>query len=924
MERLLTMGLRGQFLALAVLIVVSIAAAWQLPHLYIDRGDSRLIDQTEPTWVDYLRAQSRFGREQNILIYARADDLWSEERLKELQAVTIALEKHPEITVVNDLLTATNIRDKGDFVEAGPLMTVVPRTESRLAELRNDALYSPLIRGNYISVDGLATAITLGYDHRPDDPHHELHIFQLVEEHIAPLRQTFDEVFQIGQPRLNAEIDSGLFEDLKRLTPIAMALMVTVIAIFLGSPRMIPIPLITAGVSLLWTLGFMAVAGIPLSLLTAIIPALIVVVGSVEDVHLIASYLNGLAGNDRDSRQQAIAYMAKHVGLPVLITGLTTALGFFANVISDIPLIIEFAIASAFAMIANLLVTILAIPLLLRYFGPLRSSARIATGVSQGLIARIARRIEKPTPRQAAVITATALVTAIYFGLAARDVTVNNDPLSYFGDNHAFARDAARVSTELSGSRTFSVTLNVAEANYFRSPIGLQKIAEVERALEHQGKFDQVISLATIMSLMHQEYHAGDKDFYRIPTDPDDIELYLSSLTRADLESLVTEDYRSARIAVRHNLANSMALNDQVDELHKLLPAVLGEGVAFAITGKNLMVNRAAEALIQGQISSLLLMLGMIFVLFSVMYTSWLAGILALVPNIIPIVLNYGFMGLLGIPLNPGTAMVAAIAIGVAVDDTIHLMTRFGAESKRHVDEHNAVRATVRGEVLPIVSTSIALALGFAVFAGSSFSILAQFGLLAAATMVYAACADLVLMPILLSHLRLATVWDIIALKLDRRVVLDTPLFKDLSEVAIKKVILLSDIETFVAGETVIRQGDVSTGMYVILRGSAEISIQRDDVTISIDQLGPGEVFGEIGYSGQGVRRIATVTASDSLTVARLDANSTHKGLRFYPNIAARLNQNISVILGQRLSESHLRLLASQGRHDDSYELSSD
>ena len=124
-------------------------------------------------------------------------------------------------------------------------------------------------------------------------------------------------------------------------------------------------------------------------------------------------------------------------------------------------------------------------------------------------------------------------------------------------------------------------------------------------------------------------------------------------------------------------------------------------------------------------------------------------------PNLIPIVLNFGLMGYLGVPLNPGTAMVAAIAIGVAVDDTIHLMTRFGTESKRHVDEVDAVRATVRGEAVPIVSTSIALALGFGALSLSNFSIVAQFGLLAATTMIYAAVADLLIMPILLKHLRL-------------------------------------------------------------------------------------------------------------------------------------------------------------------------
>ena len=411
------------------------------------------------------------------------------------------------------------------------------------------------------------------------------------------------------------------------------------------------------------------------------------------------------------------------------------------------------------------------------------------------------------------------------------------------------------------------------------------------------------------MSLMHQEFHAGDTTYYAIPEVAEDIDLYLSSLTRGDLEPFVTEDYTTARISVRHNVTDSVRLNAAVDELIEVMPTILGPDIDFAVTGKNLMVNRAAESLMKGQIASLILILFIIFVLFTVLYTSWLAGLLALVPNLIPIVLNFGLMGYLGVPLNPGTAMVAAIAIGVAVDDTIHLMTRFGTESKLHIDERDAVRATIRGEAVLIVSTSIALALGFGVLALSNFRIVAQFGLLASATMIYAAVADLLIMPILLRHLRLATVWGIVALQLDRQVLVNCPLFRGMSPYAVKKVVVLSNMQDYGPGEAVIQQGAVSSGMYVVLQGRANVSITRDDINLDIDEIGPGDIVGEIGFSRENVERTATITATEPMTVVRLEAESTRKGLRFYPRIAARLHQNISNILGERLRGLHQQLI---------------
>lgn len=907
-EQLLSAGTRGRLLALAILIVVSGLAAMQLPHLVVDRGDDKLIDADDPGWEALHRMQDDFGKEQTVLIYVRAKDLWTRERLLQLQAATFELEDMPGVTSVGSLFTATNIRDKGDYVAAGPLMDLVPRSADKIAEMRADAFYSPIMRRSVISSDGLATVISLSYTGDSKDSDLPLAMYRDIEQRLQPLRADFDRVFQVGTPRLNKEIDAGLFQDLRVLIPVAVLILLTTITVFLRSIRALPIPLITSAITLLWTFGFMAFAGIPLTLLTAMVPALVIVIGSTEDVHLVAAYMSSLSGDEKDSRALAIKLMAAKVGLPVLITALTTALGFAANAITPIPLIREFAIASAFAMLANLVVTVLSMPVLLNAFGPRTNPLAGADATPTGLIGVIVRIIEHLSTRYPIVIIAATVALLALFGSKITTVKINNDPLSYFQPDHPFVVDANTLHDDVAGLKVFSVTLSSEEEELFKTPAGIAKISAVEALLEATGLFDKTQSLAGIIALMHQEYHKGDTQYYRVPSSSEDVDLYLSSLMRQDIEAFVTEDYSRARIMVRHNLSDSIALNRSLDDFREVVPIVLGPDVSYALTGKNLMVNRAAESLVSGQISSLFLILAIIFVLFSFLYTSVLAGALSLVPNIIPVLLNFGLMGFLGVPLNPGTAMVAAIAIGVAVDDTIHLMTRFGAESRNHLHESDAVRATIRGEAIPIISTSIALALGFSVLSFSSFSIVAQFGLLAAATMLYALVSDLLVMPILLKHLRLATVWDIVALQLDREVLVRCPLFQGMSPYETKKVVLLSAMQDFNEGETIIEKGSHSSGMYVVLKGEAQVQFKRGELQLDIDNLRPGSVFGEIGFSGDDVERTATVIAAEPMTVVRLDAEGARKGLRFYPRIAARLHQNISNILGQRLVESHERL----------------
>ena len=907
-EKLLATGTRGRLIALALLVAISALAASQLSRLQVDRSDEKLISQQDLGWSALRRMQADFGNEQTVLIYVRAPDLWARERLLELQALSFELEDMPGVTAVGSLFNATNIRDKGDYVAAGPLMDLVPRSDDKIADLRADAFYSPLMRRSVISADGEATVISLSYAGDPEDPELPLTMYREIEQRIAPLRDNFERVFQVGSPRLNHEIDTGLFSDLRRLIPLAAAILLVTITLFLRSLRAFPVPLITATITLLWTFGFMAAVGIPLTLLTAMVPALVIVIGSTEDVHLIAAYTSSLAGADKPSRELAIRAMASKVGLPVLITALTTALGFAANAITPIPLIREFAIASAFAMLANLVVTVLCMPWLLNIFGP-RANPFAAEGARpSGVIGAIVGVIEYLSTRHPALIVISTAAVLVIFGIKISAITINNDPLSYFEAEHQFVADAQTLHEDVAGLKVFSLTLTSNDAGIFRTPAGIAKIAAAQALLDNHGIFDKTQSLADIIALMHQEYHKGDTQYYRVPSDAADVDLYLSSLTRNDIKAFVTADHSRARVIVRHNLSDSIALNRSLDEVRKNLPIVLGPDIRFALTGKNLMVNRAAESLVSGQLSSLLLILTIIFFVFSFLYTSVLAGLLSLVPNVIPVIMNFGLMGFLGVPLNPGTAMVAAIAIGVAVDDTVHLMTRFGAESRKHLHEADAVRATIRGEAIPIVSTSIALALGFSVLAMSRFSIVAQFGLLAAATMIYALLSDLLVMPILLRHLRLATVWDIVGLQLDRKVLEQSPLFQGMSPYETKKVVLLSAMQDFAPGEVIIEKGTRSSGMYVVLKGTAQVEFSKGDLHLNFGTLQPGEIFGEIGFSGVDVERTATVVAAAPITVVRLDAESTNKGLRFYPRIATRLYQNISNILGQRLRESHDRL----------------
>ncbi len=377
---------------------------------------------------------------------------------------------------------------------------------------------------------------------------------------------------------------------------------------------------------------------------------------------------------------------------------------------------------------------------------------------------------------------------------------------------------------------------------------------------------------------------------------------YLLFFHRQDLESYVSHDFRRANIVVRHNVSDSNTLNSHIRELKDVVSHIAGSQMRGHVVGENLMVNAAAESLMVAQVKSLSILLLVIFLVMSTMFTSFKGGFISLVPSLIPITLMFGIMGFLGIPLNPGTAMVAVIAVGIAIDGTIHLFSRYNELCRRSSDFAEAVQKTVQEEATPVVATSLALSLGFGILLFSNFTVVAQFGALSAATMLFAVFANLLITPIIMSWTRLVGLHQILAMSVQKAVLEKSILFQDMTHYQMRKAILISELNEFKEGELLVEQGTVGRSMYLILSGRVEVNHRSNGNHRRLAILDAGDVFGEIGYVEK-IRRTADVRALTKVEALRFDYERFKKDLKFFPFIVSKLNFNISCILGKRLAD---------------------
>jgi predicted RND superfamily exporter protein len=901
------LALNRQLITITSLVIISLLLVIGLPRLSIDTGLDSLIPANDPSRLIYERISGEFGTDNRTIIYVRDANLWTPEKLGVLEKLHRELTRLDYVSQIDDLFTLHTIRGIDNKVDSRPLMKEAPTDAETAFKIREDALSNPLIVDNFVSADGSVLAMIVSIREVRNDNDFNARVNDDLNRLIESIRPNFEEVVQVGSPRINTELKTSLAADFKLLGPLSALVLVLSILFFLRSGLAAAIPLITSVISILWTFGMMGWMGIPINILSTMLPSLIIVIGSTEDTHLIASYFESLS-MDRDSksdesrRQLATRMMLKRMGLPLLLTIMTTVLGFASNIFSSIGLIQDFAIASTFAILSNGIITLLLVPVLLYHFGPLQNRVYQPGGQQNGIAEVVSDAFnfsQSKFPRFILIMTA---ILCAFFIYAASKLHVTNDPLSYFPEHRPLIQDAKRIHQDLSGIKLFFITLDTDQEKAFQHPANIQQLAEIQEFIKKQGAFDRSISLADHLAFVNREFRQ-DKNKLTLPESRELVSQYLLFFHRNDLKSYVSHDLSRANIVVRHNINDSHTLNQYVRELEQAIPNIVSADTKVTIVSENLMVNQAAESLMLAQVKSLGILLFAIFLIMSVMYTSFKGGLIALVPAVIPIVLMFGTMGLLDIPLNPGTAMVAVIAIGIAIDGTIHLLSRYNELCRRTDNYIQAVAITVREESTPLVTASLSLAFGFGILLLSNFTVIAQFGALAAATMLFSIYANLLITPLIMTHVRLVGLHQILAISVDKQVLDNSPLFADMSNYQRRKAILISELHEFEAGEKLIEQDTSGRNMYLLLSGEVNVIRHNEDESLHLATLKPGQVFGEIGFIKETLRT-ADVQAATPVSVLRFDYNKLKKDLKLFPNIIAKLNFNISCILGERLADA--------------------
>ncbi len=893
-------------LVLTVIGLLTLAAVTQLPYLRIEITAEGMMVNDQQEMAKYARTMQTFGSENVTVVYLEDPDLFAADNLTAIRQAVRQIEQLEQVERTTSLFSVRYLRTVDGFVFTDPYLKKNPTDRDAAEQLVKASLLNPLVERNLLSKDGSVMAINIYFDAKNYARGFDEQVAAAIDLAIAPLENRLRRVFHLGDPSVRSGISRQLRADQQVILPLALLVLILTLGFTLKRMNAALIPLLTAGLSVIWILGLMAAMNIPVNVMTSIVPVLLIIVGSTEDIHLLSEYQAGIQQGLRGL--SAIEYMADNMKMAVALTFFTTSLGFLSIALSHIDLLQQFGVLTAVGLLLNFLITITLVPVCLQL---MKTSFEVKSRRDGLIFQALTRQVYTTVVRlRHWILLLVVLLMAFCFYWSTK-IQVNNNVMDYFEATAELPKQAELLHSKLSGMQAISIVVSGAEETFLQVPY-LEELRSLQEFVEESGWFDKSFSFADFVGVVHSGLDGQQPGVIYLPERNEVVREYMSLLDHSTAKAFISPDYSQARIIVRHNISSSSQLNQAVAEIEKYAGQWMDPGLTVMVTGGSYLNSQAVDYMAAGQARSLFLMLLAILLLVGFLFMDLKAGLIAVIANLFPIVVLFGVMGFFGFALDTGTAMVGAIALGICVDHTMHFMVRYQRLARSTSSESEALELVVHQESIPIIATAVALAMGFATLMFSNFPPVARFGMLSALVMLLALFSTFVVTTLLLRQTRLFTVWDLLSLRLRKEVLEKCPLFNGMRPWQVRKLVVLSQVGEFVRDEVILLQGKKSDAMQVLLEGRAEVWRTRSDgSTYQSDTYEAGDVFGVTSLVS-GKEGLADVVAvGGPVRVLMLRWHSLHGISRLFPRITSRVYENLSLIID--------RLLLNEGSHDGLY-----
>lgn len=893
---------RHQRLVLLVVLLIAAGAALLCvdlhtlkPRFKVDPSAEALLPAQDADRAMLDKVRQTFGEDDPVIVALRLEpSVFTTGSLEKIDRLTQQLKALPGVRSVLSLATAPNLSASGDDVAITSFTEQARADPTQIARFPAQLAANPLYRGTLVSADGHSTLFAISF--ADNDP--ERYAARDLSGRIRALAAKIApgaEVRITGTLPVRAATAAALAHTLAFTVPAVFVLIAVLLLAAYRSVRAAFSALLSVSIALTLSMATAVLLHIEFNLVTAIVPPLVITIGLSYTIHLLSAYFLSWEMIPQAADRERAEWVMGRIATGLSLSGATTIVGFLSLLLNPLPAIRSFAILASIGTAYVGILTLVFMPAMLNMLGARRKQQPLA----ERLFARFGVTLANFDTRWRSQIIAVALILIPINLWFASHIRTGTEFIQAFGEHSQVRQDFEAINRTFNGANLVTIYVDTHVNDALTDPVQIRPLEDLEEWLRKQPEVGSVVSYIDHLKLLNQALNQNDPAYFAVPSSAAAVKQLLVFGGGDAIQHLIDPRFRSAVITVRINVDGSIAIGDFLARLDQQL-ALLPQPLQAQTTGSSVIATHAVSAIARGHLASVLIATLVIWMLLSVMFTSLRAGFIATLPNLVPVSVYFGTLGLLHISLNPTTSLIACIVLGIAVNDTVHFLARFNADAREQGGEAGAIRSALSAVLRPITLATMALCLGFIAFTGSELRNEVQFGALAAWTLFCAWIADMTLTPALGSRLRIVTLWDMLRLDLGRSPQHTIPLLSGLSLRQARLFALMSRLEQQPAGTRIIQEGDLARDIFVVIDGNVEAVLDRHGERKVLSTLGRGAVMGEAGYFGQ--RRTASVDALSDVRLLRFDSQDLERLRVRYPVIAATIFRNLNRIQAERIA----------------------
>lgn len=753
--------LRNRFLLLLLIAVITVFFSLQWKHMRFSNTEANLLPDDHPINVEYFEFLDKFGEEGNLIVMAVKDTaVFLPENLSAWNRLSEKLNSFEEVEFViglNNLKTLQKNEDSLRF-ELTPFLPENFSKKTDLDEIQYD-LYNrmPFYEGLIYSPnkEGFRTIIYLEKDIVNTSARKDFILNDLI-----PLVEEFEEVFKIdvhtsGMPYIRTLNSQNIIDEISLFITAALLVTSLIFFFFFRSIRATIITMFTVMIGVMWCFGILGLLKYEITVLTALIPPLIIVIGVANCIFLINKYQSEIKthGNQAKSLQRVVT----KVGNATLLTNITTASGFATFMLTQSELLVEFGTVASLSILAVFILSLLIIPIVYSFM-PIPKYKHLKH-LNKNWIGKLVKWLVVMVRHHRFAIYTTTVVLLCLSIAGIYNMKVSGSIVEDMSKSADFFKDIRFFEEEYDGIMPLEILIDTQRPEGVMAAATLRRMEELQVFIKEIPEYSKPLSVVETVKYAKQAFYNGNPEYYELPTSQERnfIMPYARNSINENnlLESYIDSTGQYARITtfMKDTEMDRMLRieEDLLNEIDKIFPE---DRYTVSLTGKAVLYQKGTTYLIKNLIISLSLAILLIALFMAWMFRSFRMIVISLIPNLLPLLITAGAMGFLGVPIKPSTILVFSIAFGISVDDTIHFLAKYRQELiannwKINRSVYNALKETG----VSMFYTSIVLFFGFSVFMISSFGGTVALGGLVSATLLFAMLSNVLLLPSLLLSL---------------------------------------------------------------------------------------------------------------------------------------------------------------------------